>query len=222
MDRRLQFAESMLEIERVNPNLFKKIVWSDEAVFHVGGFVNRHNSHYWGIHSPKKLLKKCQSRPRLTVWAAITCDKLIGPVILHDTMNATRYLEVLEETLIPQLNDIDRHKDMIFMQDGAPPHYANTVRNFLDAELPGRWLGRRGPYEWPARSCDITPCDFFLWGWAKQEVYGRHPSNLEELEEEIRDVLTNVPIEFLKKAVVDEVPSRLRKLLERDGSYVEI
>jgi len=98
MDRRLQFAESMLEIVRVNPNLFKKIVWSDEAVFHVGGFVNRHNSHHWGTHSPKKLLKKSQSRPRLTVWTAITCDKLIGPVILHDTMNAARYLEVLEET----------------------------------------------------------------------------------------------------------------------------
>ena len=111
---------------------------------------------------------------------------------------------------------------MIFMQDGAPPHYATAVRQFLNDELSGRWLGRRGPHEWPARSCDITPCDFFLWGWAKQEVYQRSPSNLEELEFAIRDVLANVPAEFLRKAVLEEVPDRLRKLTERNGGYVEI
>ena len=222
MDRRLELAELMLEIAEGRPDLFSKIVWSDEAVFHVGGFVNRHNSHYWVEKSPKKLLKKSQHRPRLTVWAAITCDTLIGPVILEDTMNAERYLNVLEDTLVPRLNVIDRDQDMIFMQDGAPPHYATLVRTFLNNELPGRWLGRRGPYEWPARSCDITPCDFFLWGWAKEEVYKRSPSNLEELEFAIRDVLTNIPAEFLRKAVVEEVPARLQKLTERNGGYVEI
>ena len=132
------------------------------------------------------------------------------------------YLNVLEDTLVPRLNVIDRDQDMIFMQDGAPPHYATLVRTFLNNELPGRWLGHRGPYEWPARSCDITPCDFFLWGWAKEEVYKRSPSNLEELEFAIRDVLTNIPAEFLRKAVVEEVPARLQKLTERNGGYVEI
>ena len=137
-------------------------------------------------------------------------------------MNAETYLEVLEDTLVPSFLDIDRDKDMIFMQDRAQPHYATAVCQFLNDELPGRWLGRRGPHEWPARSCDITPCDFFLWGWAKQKVYQRSPSNLEELELAIRDVLTNVPAEFLRKAVLKEVPDRLRKLIERKGGYVEI
>ena len=137
-------------------------------------------------------------------------------------MNAERYLNVLEATLIPRLDEIDQGQAMIFMQDGAPPHYATSVRNFLNDEIPGRWLGHRGPHEWPARSCDITPCDFFLWGWAKDEVYKRSPSNLQELEFEIRDVLMNIPPEFLQKAVMEEVPSRLRKLTERNGGYVEI
>ena len=33
------------------------------------------------------------------------------------------------------------------------PHYVQELT---------RWLGRRGPHEWPARSPDLTPCDFFL------------------------------------------------------------
>ena len=111
---------------------------------------------------------------------------------------------------------------MIFLQDRAPPHYARAVRQFLNDELPGRWLGRRGPLEWPACSCDITLCDFFLWEWAKEQVYSRSPSTLEELEHAIHDVLTNIPAEFLKKSVMNEVPDRLRKLIDQNGGYVEI
>ena len=38
----------------------------------------------WSVSLKYKLLKKSQHRPRLTVWAVITADGLIGPVILRD------------------------------------------------------------------------------------------------------------------------------------------
>ena len=78
-------------------------------------------------------------------------------------MNAETYLEVLEDTIVPSFLDIDRDKDMIFMQDRAQPHYATAVCQFLNDELPGRWLGRKGPHKMPARSCGISTCDYFLW-----------------------------------------------------------
>ena len=70
----------------------------------------------------------------------ITADGLIGPVSLRDTMNAWRYLEVLEDTLVPSLCDIDRDRDidrvqdMIFMQDKTSfkgPPYATAIPHFL-------------------------------------------------------------------------------------------
>ena len=57
----------------------------------------------------------------------------------------------------------------------AAPHFALAVRDWLDTTFPECWLGRRGPHEWPARIPDLTPCDFFLWGWAKEEVYKVFP-----------------------------------------------
>ena len=48
------------------------------------------------------------------------------------------------------------------MQDGAPPHYANPVKIWLNDKFAGKWLGRRGAIDWPARSPDLTPADFFL------------------------------------------------------------
>ena len=42
---------------------------------------------------------------------------------------------------------------------------------FLDATFPNRWIGRDGPTPWPPRSPDITPLDFFLWGYVKDKVF---------------------------------------------------
>jgi len=91
------------------------------------------------------------------------------------------------------------------MHDGAPPHFALGVRAWLDQKFPERWLERRGPHEWPARSPDLTPCDFFLWGWAKEDVYRSKPRTMGQLEDRIRNVITNVPHDFLLKTV-DSIP----------------
>jgi hypothetical protein len=38
------------------------------------------------------------------------------------------------------------------------------------------------PVEWPARSPDLTPINFFLWGYKKDQVYGRGVTRLQDLE----------------------------------------
>ena len=190
------------------PNLLENIIWSDEAVFHLGGFVNRHNSHYWAQETPKKLLKKSQSKPKVTVWCGITATRVIGPFFLRDTMNGERYHHMLEDFIIQEINQMNKDH-VIFMQDGAPPHYANFVQDLLNNSFPGRWIGRRGPYDWPACSPDLIPCDFFLWGCVKDQAYRRVPQTIDELEDAIHDVISNVPLEFLRKAVTKDVPRRL-------------
>jgi hypothetical protein len=37
--------------------------------------------------------------------------------------------------------------------------------------FPGCCIGRDGPIPWSPRSPDITPLDFFLWGYIKDIVY---------------------------------------------------
>ena len=74
-----------------------------------------------------------------------------------------------------------------FQQDGALPHFANIVRNFLDSTFPGRWIGRRGSVDWPPRSPDLTPLDFFFWGAAKEYVYKERPTDVEDMKRKITD-----------------------------------
>ena len=220
-DRRLEYGEMMIEWKIRWPQLHLNILWSDEAIFHLGGFVNRHNCHYWAEENPNIIAEKVHSRPKLTVWCGMSSTKIVGPFIIRDTMNVERYLMMLKDQVFPEISSWDNSDDLIFKQDGAAPHFALVVREWLDTAFPGRWLGRRGPHEWPARSPDLTPCDFFLWGWAKEEVYKTKPRSLEELEQRIKDILGNVPVEFLQKSIAN-VPKRINKLLTVNEAHVEI
>ena len=45
------------------------------------------------------------------------------------------------------------------------------MRNHLNVTYPSRWIGRGRPVPWSARSPDLTPLDYFLWGSMKSMVY---------------------------------------------------
>ena len=73
--------------------------------------------------------------------------------------------------------------DIVFQQDGAPPHWATVVRDYMDGTFDGNWCGRSGPVMWPPNSPDLTPPDFFLWGFMKNDVYSQRPMDIDDLKE---------------------------------------
>lgn len=74
---------------------------------------------------------------------------------------------------------------MWFQQDGAPPHNARIVTNYLNTTFPNSWIGTNGPIKWPARSPDLTPLDFFLWGHLKNVVYEEPIDDMADLVNKI-------------------------------------
>jgi hypothetical protein len=55
--------------------------------------------------------------------------------------------------------------------------FSCLLRVLLNRVLPQRWIGRaaangdKNLFPWPPRSPDLTPCDFYLWGFVKDSVY---------------------------------------------------
>jgi len=74
---------------------------------------------------------------------------------------------------------------LIFQHDGAPAHYSRNVRDLLDARYPERWIGRGGPINWPPRSPDLNPLDYFLWGYIKSKVEPRRNGTEAEVRQAI-------------------------------------
>ena len=59
-------------------------------------------------------------------------DGVIGPFFFDENVNGEKYLEMLEDVILPQLRQQTVFRKMIWQQDGAPAHYSTTVREFLD------------------------------------------------------------------------------------------
>jgi len=62
-----QWAEQRL-IE--DEHFYRKIIFFDEAHFHLGGYVNKQNCRIWGSENPHVVMEKPMYPQRVTVW----CD----------------------------------------------------------------------------------------------------------------------------------------------------
>jgi len=52
---RLQFFNEFLDFVKNNSNLMNTLLMSDKAHFHVSGYVNKQNCHYWAPNNPHEL-----------------------------------------------------------------------------------------------------------------------------------------------------------------------
>ena len=75
-------------------------------------------------------------------------------------------------------------------------HFKRRKIDLLKGNFGERVISRNGPVEWPPRSCDLTPLDFFLWGHIKSLVYANKPATLDNLKDNIQREIANVPVEM--------------------------
>jgi hypothetical protein len=60
--------------------------------------------------------------------------------------------------------------------------------------MSGRWIGRSGPIAWSPKSPDLTPFDFFFWGYVKNIVYQVKINDLQHMKARIRDAVATVTL----------------------------
>ncbi|GFX14813.1 putative LOC100569746 [Trichonephila clavipes] len=108
---------------------------------------------------------------------------------------------------IPELNNHDV-QELWFQQDGATCHTARATIDLLKDTFGDHLISRFGPVNWPPRSCDLTPLDYFLWDYVKSLVYADKPQTLDHLEDNIRRVIADIRPQMLEK-VIENWTSRL-------------
>jgi hypothetical protein len=87
--------------------------------------------------------------------------------------------------------------------------------------FPGRWVGRDGQIPWPPRSPDITPLNFFLFGYVKDIVYKTPVTSLDELKLRIVAVIETVTPQMLENTW-RETEYRLDILRATKGMHIEV
>ncbi|GFU70400.1 putative transposable element [Trichonephila clavipes] len=168
---RRRFVEWAQNEIAVVPDFHKRVLFSYEVHFWLNGYVNKQNCRIWSEVNPQVYVETPLYLEKLTVWCALWAGGIIGPYFFKTD---------------------EGHKELWFQQDGATCHTARATIDLLKDTLGDRLISRFGPVNWPPRSCDLTPLDYFLWGYVKSLVYADKPQTLDRLEDNIRRVIADI------------------------------
>ncbi|GFS62727.1 uncharacterized protein TNCV_3201771 [Trichonephila clavipes] len=168
-----------------------------------------------GVQSRKSnIYYKCEKK--LTVWCALWAGGILLQKRHNITVNGDRYRAMITNFFIPELSNHDI-QELWFQQDGATCHTARATIDLLKDTFGDRLISRFGPVNWPPRFCDLTPLDYFLWGYVKSLVYADKPQTLDHLEDNIRRVIADIRPQMLEK-VIENWTSRLDYIRASRGS----
>ena len=77
------------------------------------------------------------------------------------------------------------------------------------------------PQMWPARSPDLTPCDYILWGYVKDKAFvPPQPVSIPDLKNRITAAVETITPDLLN-SVWQELDYRLDVCRVTKGAYIE-
>lgn len=194
---------------------WSRVMFSDETLVkqfapHGHGFVRRPINERYNPRYTTPSVKQC---PSLMVWASISANGRGEIQIMKksESINAARYLQILENALPTWLNI---RGCTIFQHDGAPCHQARVVKSWLQNN------NIQVLHPWPGCSPDINPIEN-CWVTLKKNVAKRRPSSIEALRRDILSVwCTEITPEYCA-ALVHSMPERIKAVLAAKGRHTK-
>ena len=228
MDKRLDFCFWMMGHFEEDRHFSSKILFTDEAMFTTNDIFSSQNSRCWSTENPHWVVEcRSQTSEKINVWCGIVNNMILGPVFFDNNVNGNIFLNFLQTEFMDLIEELPlaiRH-GLIFQLDGAPCHFSAQVREWLNVNFTNRWIGRATYNDnqftnWPARSPDLTPLDYYLWGRLKEIVYKDRPANGNELRNRIIRACNDLQEVEIKNAV-RRFRKNLVKCIENDGGSAE-
>uniref|UniRef100_A0A8D9DZE8 Transposase n=1 Tax=Cacopsylla melanoneura TaxID=428564 RepID=A0A8D9DZE8_9HEMI len=167
-------SSTLIDMINADRRLLERICFTDESCFTLTHAPNFQNSRVWSKINPNLLVQPhTQYRQKINVWVGILGQHIIGPVFYEENLTGQKILDMLINEIGPRIEEVAENRDIWLQLDGCPAHNTREAREFLQASFPGRLIGTRGDILWAARSPDLAPNDYFLWGYLKSILYVR-------------------------------------------------
>ncbi len=128
--KRVKYCEWFLKfIENDSVLLINYTFFTDEAWFHLSGYVNSQNTRVWATKNPHEFIESSLHPLKIGVWCAISRKRIIGPIFFENIINSQEYLRIIQE-FISELDE-EEINECYFQQDGASCHTSQFIAPHL-------------------------------------------------------------------------------------------
>jgi hypothetical protein len=150
-------------------------------------------------------------------------NQLSGPYIFPQHLTGGIYANVLQDELPALLENVplQTRRQKYYQHDGAPPHFSQVVRQYLNHKFRNRWIGRGGAQNWPPRSPDLNQLYYQVWGYMKAIVYAHKVNTRQELLQRIISAARSINNAAALCKVTSCLVARVRKCIQADGGHFE-
>ena len=197
------------------------IIFSDESHIYLHGFINKQNYRMWSTQKPIEAFEKPLHSQKVTIWCGLSSHRVYGPFFFEDetgnarTVNSESYIEMLNAIMADNIDP-----DIWFQQDGATAHTSIPAIDWLKNRFGDKIISHRTDFPWPARSPDLSPLDYFLWGYLKEKIFSMNHSTIQEMKQNIREILSSIDQDILA-AVMRNFEKRINLCIDQSGGHFE-
>ncbi len=189
---------------------WKSVLWSDESKFDI--LVGNHGRRVLRTKEEGDLpachQRSVQKPASLMVWGGggHKCIRYGQLACFGSTMNAERYIKVLEQHMLSSRRRVFQGRSCAFQQDNAKPNTAAITTAWLRSR-------RVRVLNWPACSPDLSPVEN-IWCIIKWKIRQRWPQTLQQLETFIGQEWDQIRTPKLQK-LITSMPRHLQTVLKR-------
>lgn len=230
---RVEYANRLQQMCLENENFIHNIIMGGTIDFYTDGFVGNYNKRFWGSSQPQAIFPWDLSDSKVSLWCGITSKKVIGPYFFDLTSSPTKrltnsvYIKMINEFIQPIVKD---EPNLWWQQDGSSFQTAKPTMKCLRQHFENRIISLKSDFDWPSRSPDLTPVEYYLWGYLKDRVY---PDGIDDDDDDtpeitIDELKSNIEYEVKKlndspdilRGVMQSVIERAKDCIEKNGEFL--
>ena len=176
---------------------WQKKIFSDEAHFDGGGYVNKQYCCIWGTENPHAYIEKPTHPKRVTVWCGFWSRGIIKPFYFRKWAMRDHY---------SQWRSLSGHDERIFVhknwREAYWQHLVSTRRRYVPHSRSYTrrlalcfWRSHYQPQSWcRLASSELWPLDYYLWDAVKDKCYAGKPEKTDSLKDNIRESIGEIQL----------------------------
>lgn len=170
-----------------------------------------------------------KSSQQVSLWCGLWSIGIIEPYFFENeyscavTINGIYYCEMIIAFLWPQLKTMDFRFDvdeMFLHQNGTTCHVACKTIKLLQQKFHGQMISWKSDHNWPPGSCNLTPCDFYLWGFIKSKVYSKRILTIPEFKDVLLQQLSHMSAKMWLQILSEDCASAIWDMEDIFHNYI--